>query len=554
MRTSPLAGARAGTITNPILPGFHPDPSILRVGEDYYTATSTFEWSPGVLLHHSRDLVHWRPLGGVLDRNRLLDLTGHRDGAGVWAPDLSYAHGLFHLIFTNVENYAEGFWDTPNYVTTAPTIHGPWSDPAAIHSMGFDPSLFHDEDGRSWVLTTLSDWRPDRHAFAGILLQELDTERMRLLGEPRVIFEGTSAAVTEAPHLYRENGWCYLLTAEGGTQWDHQVTVARSRRITGPYEVDPAGPMLSSREDPSLPLQKAGHGSLVATPGGEWYLAHLASRPLTERGRCVRGRETALQRVEWADGWPRVEGGAPHVVVPGPALEPHPWPTAAAEDDFDSPALGPEWSTLRRHPDEGWMSLTERPGHLRVHGGQSPSGTRRPSLVARRVQHERCMMETAMEFSTGTFQRMAGLTAYYNMRQWHYLRVGFDERDGLFAGVLSSDRGRVREVGERVDVSGWDRFHLRAQIDRAELRFMLSQDGREWAEVGAALDASILSDDYAQESSADGRRIALSGFTGAFLGLWVHDLTGTGCHADFDHATYYEGISAPSCPGEPQCR
>ena len=544
MRTSPLAGARAGTITNPILPGFHPDPSILRVGEDYYTATSTFEWSPGVLLHHSRDLVHWRPLGGVLDRNRLLDLTGHRDGAGVWAPALSYRNGVFHLIFTNVENYAEGFWDTPNYVTTAPAIHGPWSDPAPIHSMGIDPSLFHDEDGRSWVLTTLSDWRPGRHAFAGIVLQELDTERMRLLGEPRVIFEGTSAAVTEAPHLYREKGWFYLVTAEGGTQWDHQVTVARSRRITGPYEVDPAGPMLSSREHPSLPLQKAGHGSLVATPGGEWYLAHLASRPLTERGRCVRGRETALQRVEWAGGWPRVEGGIPQVLVPGPDLEPRPWPTPAAKDDFDAPSLRPEWSTLRRHADEGWMSLTERPGHLRVQGGQSPSGTRRPSLVARRVQHERCVMETVMEFSTDTFQRMAGLTAYYNMRQWHYLRVGFDDRDGLFAGVLTCDRGRVREVGDRVDVSGWDRFHLRARIDRAELRFALSHDGREWSEMGAVLDASILSDDYAHEESADGR-ITLSGFTGAFLGLWVHDLTGTGCHADFDHATYYEGTSVP---------
>ncbi|WP_017574609.1 glycoside hydrolase family 43 protein [Nocardiopsis kunsanensis] len=544
MRTSPLTGARAGTITNPVLPGFHPDPSILRVGEDYYTATSTFEWSPGVLLHHSRDLVHWRPLGGVLDHDRLLDLTGKRDGAGVWAPALSYRDGLFHLIFTNVETYAEGFWDTPNYVTTAPTIHGPWSDPAPIHSRGIDPSLFHGEDGRSWVLTTLSDWRPERHPFAGIVLQELDTGRMRLLGEPKVVFGGTSAAVTEAPHLYHENGWFYLVTAEGGTQWEHQVTVARSRRVTGPYEVDPAGPMLSSRQHPSLPLQKAGHGSLVATPGGEWYLAHLASRPLTERGRCVRGRETALQRVEWVDGWPRVEGGVPHVLVPGPDLEPHPWPTTAAKDDFDSPSLRPEWSTLRRHADEGWLSLTERPGHLRVRGGQSPSGTRRPSLVARRVQHERCVMETVMEFSTRTFQRMAGLTAYYNMRQWHYLRVGFDEQDGLFAGVLSCDRGRVREVGDRVDVSGWERFHLRARIDRAELRFALSPDGHEWNEVGAALDASILSDDYAHEEADDGR-ITLSGFTGAFLGLWVHDLAGTGCHADFDHATYYEDGSVP---------
>lgn len=524
------------TIHNPVLPGFHPDPSILRVGEDYYLATSTFEWSPGVLLHHSRDLVHWRPLGGVLNEDRLLDLTGHRDGAGVWAPCLSRKDGVFHLIFTDVENYAGGFWDTPNYVTTSPALDGPWSDPAPIHSMGFDPSLFHDEDGRSWVVTSLMDWRPGHHAFAGIVLQELDTEWMRLLGEPTVVFEGTSARVTEAPHLYRENGWYYLVTAEGGTQWDHQVTVARSRSVTGPYEVDPAGPMLSSREHPSLPLQKAGHGSLVSTPSGEWFLAHLASRPLTERGRCVRGRETALQRVDWVDGWPRIRDGVPHVEVEGPDLEPHPWPEVPERDDFDAPVLRPEWSTLRRHVDEEWVSLTERPGHLRVQGGQSPSGTRAPSLVARRVQHERCVLETVMEFSTDTFQRMAGLTAYYNMRQWHYLRVGFDERDGLFAGVLSSDRGRVRESGDRVDVRGWERFHLRAEIDGAALRFALSPDGQDWTPVGGVLDASILSDDYAAES--DGETATIWGFTGAFLGLWVQDLTGTGCHADFDHATY----------------
>lgn len=536
--TTTSTGVFATTIINPILPGFHPDPSILRVGEDYYMATSTFEWSPGVLLHHSRDLVHWRPLGGVLNENRLLDLTGHRDGAGVWAPCLSYRDGVFHLIFTDVENYAEGFWDTPNYVTSAPSIEGPWSDPAPIHSMGFDPSLFHDQDGRSWVVSSLSDWRPGRHAFAGIVLQELNLDTMRPIGEPRVIFEGTEARVTEAPHLYRENDWYYLVTAEGGTQWDHQTTVARSRDIDGPYEVDPAGPMLSSREHPSLPLQKAGHGSLVRTPDGEWFLAHLTGRPLTERGRCVLGRESAIQRVEWVDGWPRIEGAIPHVQVQGPALPPHPWPEVPETDDFDAPVLRPEWSTLRRHAHQSWVSLTERPGHLRIRGGQSPSGTRTPSLVARRLQHHRCSMETVMEFSTDTFQRMAGLTAYYNMRQWYYLRVGFDENEGLFAGVLGSDRGKVRELGERVDVRGWDRFHLRVEIDRERLRFLLSQDGHEWAPVGGVLDASILSDEYAEERAPDGETTTLWGFTGAFLGLWAHDLTGLGSHADFDHATY----------------
>ncbi|MEU0238086.1 glycoside hydrolase family 43 protein [Nocardiopsis sp. NPDC006198] len=555
MTTLPATAALSGTIANPVLPGFHPDPSILRVGDDYYLATSTFEWCPGVVLHHSRDLVRWRPLGGALTEARLLDLTGRRDSAGVWAPCLSHKEGLFYLIFTNVENYAGGFWDTPNLVTTAPAVTGPWSDPVPLHSMGFDPSVFHDADGRSWVLSNLNDWRPGRNAFRGIVLQELDTDAMRLVGEARLIFAGTEAGVTEGAHLYRKDGWYYLMTAEGGTTWDHQVTVARSRRIEGPYEPDPAGPTLTSRPDPSLVLQKAGHGSLVETRGGEWFLAHLASRPLTERGRCVRGRETALQRVAWSpEGWPRVEGAAPREEVPGPALEPHPWPEPPETDGFDAAELRPEWSTLRRHASADWLSLEERPGHLRIRGGQSPAGTGSPSLVARRVQHERCAMETVMEFRTRTFQQMAGLTAYYNTRHWHYLRIGFDEEEGMFARVLTCDRGRYREVGHRVVVEDWERCHMRAVIDGAELRFGLSRDGRSWTDMGVVLDAGILSDDHvAEREGGEGGHpdregnaglVRAWGFTGAFLGLWVHDLAGTGCHADFDHASY-RGTARP---------
>lgn len=539
---APLAHAsgadRTGVIRNPVLSGFHPDPSILRVGADYYLATSTFEWYPGVTLHHSRDLVNWRPLGGALTHTRLLELSRRRDSAGVWAPCLSYRDGLFFLVYTNVENYAGGFWDTPNYVTTARDIAGPWSDPVPLHALGFDPSFFHDEDGRSWMLSTTMDWRPGNDAFAGIVLQEFSVPDMALVGEAAMIFRGTEAGVTEAPHLYRHDGWYYLMTAEGGTSWDHQVTVARARDIAGPYEPDPAGPMLTSRENPELTLQKAGHASMVRTPDGEWYLAHLTGRPLTRRGRCVLGRETALQRVEWtADGWPRVPGGQPRDEVPAPlGLAAHPWPEPDEADDFDAPELRPEWSTLRRPATPDWVSLSERPGYLRIRGGQSPSGLTTPSLVARRLQHRQCVLEAVMEFHPDGFQQMAGVTAYYNTRQWHYLRVSRDERDGLFAGVLTSDRGRVAEAGERVSVDGWERVHLRADVDGGELRFAVSSDGRDWTELGPVLDASILSDEYAEERSGD--TTTMWGFTGAFLGMWVHDLTGAGRYADFDSCSY----------------
>ncbi len=240
-------------IHNPVLRGFEPDPVILRVGDDFYIATSTFEWYPGVRIHHSRDLVNWRSLGGVLDSRRLLNLTGVPDSGGIWAPGLSYADGLFHLVFTVVDTYAEGWKDLPNYVTTAPSIEGPWSDPVPLHGRGFDVSLFHD-DGRSWLLNMRFDWRPERESFAGIEIQEYDRDRQVLLGEPRTISLGTAAGVAEGPHVYRKDGWYYLVHAEGGTGYEHGAAVARSRHLFGPYELDPAGPLLTSRHDPSLVL------------------------------------------------------------------------------------------------------------------------------------------------------------------------------------------------------------------------------------------------------------------------------------------------------------
>src|SRR5689334_7275036 len=181
----------AGSIRNPVLPGFHPDPSILRVGTDYYLATSTFEWYPGVRLHHSKDLVHWRPIGGALDSVRLLDMTGNPDSGVIWAPCLSYVDGLFHLVFTDVKAYSK-FWDTPNYLVTAPSIEGPWSAPVALHAQGFDVSMFHDEaTGHSWLLSNRTDWRPGHEWANGIIAQRYDRDARSLVGEAVDIYAGT---------------------------------------------------------------------------------------------------------------------------------------------------------------------------------------------------------------------------------------------------------------------------------------------------------------------------------------------------------------------------
>ncbi|GIF97798.1 glycoside hydrolase family 43 protein [Catellatospora citrea] len=526
-------------IRNPILPGFHPDPSILRVGEDYYLATSTFEWLPGVRLHHSRDLVHWRPLGGVLTEPRLLDLTGTPDSGGVWAPCLSYADGVFYVVFTNVAGYAGGFWDVPNHVVTATSIEGPWSDPVPLHARGFDPSLFHDEGGRSWLLSNDLDWRPGHHWSAGIIAQEFDRDTGKLLGEPVTIFSGTPALYTEGPHIYRRDGWYYLLTAEGGTGWDHQVTVARSRSLLGPYQVDPVTPLLSAAREPRLPLQKAGHGSLVQTPAGQWYLAYLVGRPLTERDECVLGRETALAPVHWtADGWPRIEGARPALTVPAPDLPAHPWPAEPETDDFAAPVLGPQWSTLRRPFHADWASLHARPGHLRLHGGRSPSSKVDTSLVARRVTAAKCTFTASVEADPRSPQQLAGITAYYNTRNWHYAYLTWREGLGRCLELLSCGRGRLhRPAHTPAPVPPTGPVHLRADLDLPDLRFSWSADGDTWHRLGSALDARILSDEHAIEASPDGV-FQIWGFTGAFLGLWSHDLSGNAMPADFAHATY----------------
>jgi xylan 1,4-beta-xylosidase len=526
----------AGVIRNPVLPGSHPDPSVLRVGPDFYLATSTFEWYPGVRLHHSTDLVHWRPLGGVLDDTRLVDLTGCPDSGGVWAPSLTHADGLFHLVYSNVSTYVGGFTDCPNYLVTAPSIEGPWSEPVFLHARGFDASLFHD-GAESRLLNLVHDWRPGHGGSAGLEARRYDRAERRLVGDPVRIELPPQAGWIEGPNLYRRDDWYYLLTADGGTGYDHQVTVSRSRTLTGPYERDPNGPLLTARDHPDLPLQKAGHGSLTETGDGHWYLAYLVARPVGRRGPCVLGRETALAPVTWtADGWPRVDGGLPALEVPAVAAS----SGRDRTDGCDGPDLGPQWSTLRRPPTPDWVSLTERPSHLRIRGGRSPQSLVEPSLVARRVTAARCSFEATMEYRPHAFQHLAGITAYYNTRTWYYLYVTVDDAGQPVLRVASCDQGvlSVDETGQ-AQLGDTTRLRLGLDFEGADLRFRYDA-GRGWEPFGPALDATVLSDEHA-EHIEDGQ-IRTLGFTGAFVGLWAWDLTGGGHHADFDEVRYRAGL------------
>lgn len=519
-------------IENPILRGFNPDPSILRVGDDYYIATSTFEWFPGVQIYHSTDLANWELIGHPLSRTSQLNMLGEDDSCGIWAPCLSFDDGIFYMIYTDVKSFRGMFKDTHNYLVTAADIRGPWSEPVYLNSSGFDPSLFHDTDGRKYLVNMLMDYRSYQSKFAGIVLQEYSPEKKCLVGERINIFRGTPAGFTEGPHLYRHDGYYYLITAEGGTGYNHGVTVARSRRLAGPYEADPAGHMLTSRHMQGMGLQKAGHASLVEAPGGRWYLAHLCSRPVGKDRRCILGRETSLQEVCWRDGWLRMADGTN---CPAPAVEIPEIRERSGDgglrEEFDNDTWSIHLQSLRVPLGER-ASLKARKGYLRLYGAESPNSKYHQSLLAHRQQEFRCEVETKMEFDPKHFQQMAGLIYFYNTQCYYYLYVTRDEMLGKVLSVISCDLGQgTHPIGAGIQIPEEGPVYLRLSTQGETARFSYSLDGSDYQQIGPEMDATILSDDYFEYSGH-------SMFTGAFAGICCQDLAGDHGYADFDYFHY----------------
>ena len=538
---------RAITITNPVLPGFHPDPSMIRVGDTYYIATSTFEWFPGVRIHASQDLVHWNVVANVLDSTRLLDMKGDPDSGGIWAPDLSYADGKFWLVYTDVKVIEGPFKDMTNYLTTATDITGPWSDPVKLNGVGFDASLFHDDDGRKYLVQQTWDYREYRHQFDGITLTELDPFTLRPDRKTaRTIYRGTSVQLVEGPHLYKIDGQYYLFVAEGGTDYRHQETVARSATLDADsFETMPGNPFITNRETPGFALQKQGHGALVQTPGGQWYYASLVGRPWRHgdegpddpRGWCTLGRETSIQQVEWdAEGWPRVVGGqGGRIEVPAPAdaiATPAP-ADHSQHDEFDAATLGLDWNTLRV-PFTAEMGSVGG-GRLELVGRGSLTNRHELSLVARRWQAFDFDAETAVRFDPTTYQAAAGLTNYYNTRHWSWIYVTWDEEQGRVVEVGECNRGKHRSYlrGTVPVPAGVEWVHLRTRVRTRTYTYEYSFDGVQWHGTGVELDAKVLSDDYVNQTYG-------GFFTGAFVGLAAVDYSGYGAVATFDHFDYRE--------------
>ncbi|MCM1302912.1 MAG: glycoside hydrolase family 43 protein [Lachnospiraceae bacterium] len=514
-------------IRNPILKGFCPDPSIIRVGQDYYIATSTFEWWPGVRLFHSKDLQHWEQIPSPLRRESQLDLIGDPTSGGVWAPCLSYDGERFFLVYTDAKTKKGRFYNTHNYLVHTDDIYGEWSDPVYLNSIGFDPSLFHDTDGKKYLINMVN-------GFKGVLVQELDAG-YHLTGPRRKVYDGSGIKCTEGPHMYHIGEWYYLIVAEGGTGYDHCVTMARARTVWGPFETAPGNPILTSDRENMDSLQKCGHADIVETQDGEWYMVHLCSRPLNGEKWCILGRETAIQKMVWdRDGWLRLKAGGRFAgnETEAPAgirevfLEDE---ETGFFDDFDESGLHVRYNSPRIDYNT-FADCTARKGWVRITGRESLNSLHRVSLLGVRQRQISCKVETRMDFAPEYPEQMAGLAYLYDAMNFYILGKTATEDGQEALTLIKSDTGVISDEMEPVPVPCGESIWLRAEVaeDGMSVIFRYSLNGVDWQQAGGEQTTRILTDEHCK------------GFTGAHFGLYCHDMAGLSKAADFEYFTIGE--------------
>ncbi|QYR19306.1 glycoside hydrolase family 43 protein [Paenibacillus sp. sptzw28] len=516
------------TFRNPILPGFYPDPSICRVGDDYYMVTSTFEYYPGVPIFHSHDLVNWRQIGHVLDRPSQLNLDGTPTSRGIYAPTIRYNNGVFYMITTFVES-ATGA--RRNFYVTATEPAGAWSDPNWLNDApGIDPSLLFDDDGK--VYYTGNRVPPEGQQYPKhmeIWLQELDLEEKQLTGPKFSLWDGALKQIhaQESPHLYKINGFYYLVIAEGGTGFTHSVTVARSENVTGPYESCKMNPILTHRHlGKQYGIVNVGHADLIETQCGEWWMVCIASRPYGGYHRNM-GRETFLVPVQWEDGWPVVNPGKGIVEweMTRPNLPEKRWPSLSACDHFDAPVLEDRWNFIRTPRGDFW-SLSERPGHLRLRlKPESMTEELNPSFVGRRQQHIYFAVRTSVEFTPNGPSETAGLVALQNHDFQYRFECGLSGEDQTVVRVVCREQGEETVLGSKVVPPG--KLYLQFEAIGQSLRFDFATESGRWETIVENADGTVLSSDKA------------GGFVGTYIGIFA---SGNGSassnYADFDYFEY----------------
>lgn len=512
-------------IKNPVLTGFHADPSMICVDGTFYVANSTFEYFPGVRISASTDLANWETVSCPLDNLGLLNMKGNDVSCGIWAPCLTYHDGLFYLVFTDVKTWkVNPFRDTHNYITTAKTITGPWSTPVYVNSSGFDPSLFHDDDGRKYFVNMEHDYRKTgAECFSGILVTELDPVTLQPISETRKVFKGSALGCVEGPHIYKKDGWYYLFAAEGGTEYSHAETVARSRNIYGPYEMHPNTHLLTTKDAPCSYLQKTGHASICQGPDGRWWTAFLCGRPVDESKRCILGRETAINEIIWENDWPYLKNGT---LVPDAEFEGYGEQKKQTRFDYDfgSKAFTFDFNSLRIPAKTEVLGN----GNLRIYGGESILSNHSQNLCVRRQTDFCFQATTTLKLTSTDFQQMAGLIYRYDEFAQYYLFLSRMEEKGLCLSLVKIDHdGYELPLNGKEILCPCDTVTLRLTVHRTTGRFSYSFDGETFIEIPYDIDATIISDEY-----------AALGFTGAFVGMACQDMNRKTAYADFSKFTY----------------
>jgi len=511
-------------IQNPVLQGFHPDPSMICVDGTFYIANSTFEYFPGVEISASKDLANFTMVSRPLDSLAALDMRGNYTASGIWAPNLTYKDGTYYLVFTDVKTCAvPPFKDTPNYITTTTDIeNGSWTEPKFVNASGFDPSLFHDSDGRLYFLNMQVDFRlPGVKQFSGILLTELNPTTFAPISEPINICKGSHFGVTEGPNLYKRGEYYYLFLAEGGTGYGHATTVARSKSIAGPYEFHPDVAVVTSVHDDKYPLQKAGHSAICDGPDGRSFIASLASRPLANM-RCPLGRETVISELVWKeDDWCYLKSGkqTPDLTFTGYGEQRE---ETSFTYKFDTDECLPLLSTLRQ---PAQYEIAE--GKLRLFGGMSPYSAFSQNMFMRKQTDFDFDCSTELTLCGNHFQKFAGLMHRYNEKTFFYAILTYDEvQKCKIVQTMFVDHGKMT-LGKSVAVAT-DTVQFKTVVRGKKGQFYYSTNGKKWHKLGKSYDASKLSDDYSDPG----------GFTGAHVGIACSDLQDYSAYADFTFLQY----------------
>jgi len=493
---------------NPVISGFHPDPSVCRVGGDYYLVNSSFQYFPGVPVYHSKDLVNWELIGNALDRESQIPLKGATSWLGIYAPTIRYHDGVYYMISTNVGNGG-------NFLVTANDPKGPWSEPLWLEQQGIDPSLWF-ENGKCYMLSN-----PDNT----IMLCEIDPKTGKQLTESKALWQGTGGRYPEGPHMYKKDGWYYLLISEGGTEIAHRLTIARSRHIYGPYESNPKNPILThcNIEGQSSQIQATGHGDFIQAEDGSWWIVFLAYRHFGGSYHHL-GRETFIAPVEWKKGqWPIVNGGKPvdtlMQVKTLPQVKVKKLPNCY---DFREP-FGPEWVYIQNPIQKNYI---RRDGRLRMIANKGTlTKNNQPTFIGRRQESANVLVETHVDFSESSVGDEAGLTVY-QINDGHTEICLSPNREHMCVAVKGTLKS-FNAVLASEEIEGYEAT-LRIKSDGEMYYFEYAADGKPFRSL-YKIDCPLLSTE------------TVGGFTGAVIGMYTTMRGDDGASvADFQYFNFTE--------------